>query len=218
MKTKQIQQFLTKCLLPEFKGYAIARKILFATPLTTILRGFYFEDSEFNPESVYVWVFVMPLYVPKGYVYLTFGKRIFRKVGFLRTQQDWQIAAPYDDNLCATMIRVMRSQGVPYLSKLATPELLLRNLAFVTGLWGDPYVREAIAYSLARTGKLGSAKRRLSWLLRTVGREERYDELKTRGSKLLEAINRGSEATANLLDEWTKKTSQDLKLPVGPTE
>lgn len=212
MKTKHIQLFMRTCLIPTFDGYSITGKMLFQKPISHILRGFYFEDSEFNPESVYVWVFAMPLYIPKGYVYFTFGKRLFRKVGFLKTRQDWDIAAPYDENLRRAMLESMKSQGVPHLSKLATPELLIRNLTIATGLWGDPYVREAVAYSFARIGKLPAAKRRLQWLLRTVGREERYKELRARGRRLLDAIQEGSQATSDLLDEWSKDTARSLKL------
>jgi hypothetical protein len=164
MKTKQIQQFVAHCLIPELNGYSIVRKMLLQEPLTHILRGFYFEDSEFNPRSSYVSILVLPLYVPESHVHFQFGKRLYRKVGFLK-------APPYNDRVCHSLLEAITSQGIPYLSKLATPGLIVRNLRHVTGLYGDPYVREAIAYSLARIGKLAAAKRRLQWLLRTVGRD-----------------------------------------------
>ena len=52
-----VKQILLKH--PDFQNKGL---LVFAKPLNGVLRGFYFEGSDFNSSSFYVWAFVQPLF------------------------------------------------------------------------------------------------------------------------------------------------------------
>ena len=88
MKTKTIEAFARKHLLPGLPGFEASRTILYRQPLQPVLRGFAFEDSEFGTNVVYLWVFVLPLNVPAKHLTFTFGHRLENRKGlFERLQQ-----------------------------------------------------------------------------------------------------------------------------------
>lgn len=58
------------------KGFRLHKDILCIEPLNNMIVGFCFEKSGFHKDSLYVWSFVQPLYVPNEHIILTFGKRV----------------------------------------------------------------------------------------------------------------------------------------------
>lgn len=213
MRTKEIQRFVGAYIQPHLEGYSMSGKILFKEPARPVLRGFYFEDSEFNPKSVYTWAFIQPLYLPKDYIFFTFGKRLRRSVGFLRSREDWGIGDPPDQDIHSLLLQAIRSKGIPHLARLATPDLIIRNLRAATGLRDNPYALEAIAYSYARLGNPSEAESRLKKVMRSASRENKFRSIVERGQRLLAAIQAGADETTKLLDAWEKETIRKLKLP-----
>lgn len=213
MKTKEMQKFAKAWLLPTLPGFELAGKVLFQKPVADVLRGFCFEDSDFSTNTGYVWVFVQPLYVPKGYLALSFGKRLFHKTGFFSRRQDWDLSSLESSG--PDLRAAIESQGLPHLSKLSTPTEIVENLFRVTGLRGDPYAIEAVAYSQIRLGDVVKGARRLEGLLRQVRGEEKYEEVTIRGRLLLEATKQGNLTASNLLNQWRIEMARTLKIPTS---
>src|SRR5437870_4144209 len=148
MKTAQVRS-LSKGLLPAMPGYTYKGRMLFATPLSNVLRGFYFEDSGFDPSAFYVWAFFLPLYVPATHVSFSFGKRLGEGSGKRWTLNDTQLR---DD-----LLGRIREEGLPFLQDVEQPRQAARAIQQLGG-GSDPYHLEAIAYSLAMVDDYLGAK------------------------------------------------------------
>lgn len=215
MKTKEIQKFVKTSLLPYFPGFGLAGRVLFEEPVNDVLRGFFFEDSEFSQNTVYVWAFVQPLYTPKGYFSLSFGKRLHRKNSLIGRREDWDMALL--EVTGAELRKAIDSQGLAHISRLSDPCKIAKNLFRVTGLRGDPYAIEAVIYSQIILGDVIKGASRLEGLLRDVQGQEKYEELTVRGHLLLEATKHGVQGTAGILNRWRTQTAKQLKIPISET-
>ena len=51
-------------LLQELPGFVVKSPMVFAAPIKHVLRGLYFEGSDFDRDSFYIWGFFLPMYVP----------------------------------------------------------------------------------------------------------------------------------------------------------
>src|SRR4051812_39885487 len=54
MTKRRIESFAKSHLLPELAGFAVAQGLVYKPPLLPVLRGFAFDDSDFNSEIVYL--------------------------------------------------------------------------------------------------------------------------------------------------------------------
>lgn len=189
MKSKHFE-VLHRLLLPHLPaGYASQGTLLFMKPIQCILRGFYFEPSGFDPSGFYLWAFLLPLYVPNSYISFTFGKRIGG--GKL-----WNVQK--EKNLIGDLLVHIKSEGIPFLNQGDTPERLAEMAAALMsdGL-KDPYVQEAIAYSLIYAGQPVKALESIDDLCATL--ENMHHISWTR-----ELLDRARELRAYLLQEPDK--------------
>lgn len=55
---------LANRLLPEFPNFAVKSPLMFLTPIGHTLRGFCFESHRSSADYFYVWVFLLPIFIP----------------------------------------------------------------------------------------------------------------------------------------------------------
>lgn len=211
MKTKQIESFARNYLLPHLPGFSVTRWLLHEEPVISVLRAFAFEDSEFDKDAVYVWVFVLPMYVPRSDISFTFGRRLQNRKGLLKRTETWQIGAPVDAKEVDSMLASIKD-ALPFLSKLQSPALIAKNLVWETKLFGNPFVEEAVAYSLARTGKYSEARGKLAKLISSVKPDDPWSHIAENASELVTAIDRGEQYVSQLLDRWSDQTTRNFRL------
>jgi hypothetical protein len=148
---------LAKRLLPHLVGFTVKGPMLFIQPLKHTLRGIYFEGSSFDARSFYVWMFFMPLCVPTHHIGFNLGRRI-RGVG---GGDRWNADAP---NLLAELGAALKREALPFLGGIASLQDVAKA-ATALQTSHDPYVQEAIAYALARTGEIEQAAMALDQLI-----------------------------------------------------
>jgi len=68
---------LGKQLLPDLPGFRVQKHMVVKYPLGDVVRGLHFERSS-DKRFFYVWVFMLPLFVPTKYLNFTFGERLLR--------------------------------------------------------------------------------------------------------------------------------------------
>jgi hypothetical protein len=204
MKTKQFVAIQTK-LLPELPGFAIKGNMLLMCPVEEILRGIYFEGSDFDQSSFYVNVFALPLCVPTKHLYFNFGNRL-RIAGADR----WNATVPKE---LAELGTVIRRDAVPFL--LRTESLLGFVEVAKSSSSVNPHTPMAIAFSLARAGRTDEAAIVLDQLLpqldlKVAWQREIADQVTALRAKL--AAN-PSEALQQL-EAWKAQSVRNLGLEI----
>src|SRR5438094_328640 len=114
MKKRQFE-LMCRRLLPELPGFACKGWLLFATPVDGILRGFYCDQSGFDPARFSVTVFSLPLYVPTRYVHFAMGRGLEDEKG---CEKWWTVNAP---DLASDLLGRVKVQGLPFLAGTETP-------------------------------------------------------------------------------------------------
>jgi hypothetical protein len=192
--TRQITQAI-RSAVPRLYGKG---RLLAAIPRGRILRGIYIENSS-NPERVYAWAFVQPLYAPASTVVFDFGMRLG---GPSRT---WS-AGDAD-----ALAKVVRDEGVPFFSPVSSPEAL--TVWSYLDCRGDPYAREAKAYSLIASGKFSDGVQALRELAGSLSREiEWMNRMKKRAERLASLAETNPTAAHELLAMWESETVSALRV------
>lgn len=212
MKTRKIEVFARKHLLPGLPGFEVNRTLVYRRPLLPILRGFAFEDSGFDANALYVWVFVLPLYIPAKHLTFTFGRRLENRKGLFDRSGRWVVDEPPDASEVASMLKAMQTRGIAYLDRLNTPQDIVDHLTLATKLLGNVFVEQAIAFSLARVGNLESAKTKLNSLKRSVKSSDPWQHVGESAEQLARAIDAGPADAAALLEHWTAESLRNLRL------
>jgi hypothetical protein len=201
MKSSQIHS-LSNYLLPHMKSYAREGQMIFATPVDHILRGFYFEDSGFDPAAFYVWVFFLPMYVPTTHVSFTFGKRLGGGGGRRWTMND--------ANLCEELLCSIQQEGFPFLRDVEEPRQLATAVQKLCGE-SDPYGLEAIAYSLVMAGEFLAGLTFLNELEKKLDMSIKWQgEILKRATQLGKLLVNDPENGKRLLAEWERITAKNL--------
>lgn len=190
MKNKDFAA-LAKRLLPILPEFAVKGPMAAKLPLESVLRGIYFEGSSFDTNSFYVWVFLLPLFVPASNVSFNLGMRLRTPGGGDR----WSTDMP---NLIADLSAVVEREALPFLSGINAP----KDLAEAAGKFqavNDPYVQQAIAYAWARDGDIKRAVDQLDKLKNLL-------DIKVPWQRVMS--DRAEELKAKLLDEPAKAKVQ----------
>lgn len=204
---KKLFESVCKKMLPKLPGFCCNGWLLYVQPTNQILRGFCCDDSGFDPTIFAVWVFYLPLYVPTKYVHFGMGKRLADEKG---RDKWWNIN---DHNVGSELLQVIQAQGIPYLSGVEEP----LGLATATKLYHpeskNPYIMEAIAYSLVMGGDYVSGRRALDMLLTVLNPTVVWQyEMMKRAEELRNRLNRNSEDARSLLTEWERQSRTNLGL------
>lgn len=197
---------LTRKLLPQWPSMIVHGTMLVMTPIKPVLRGLYFEGSSFDARSFYVWAFWMPLYVPADTVSFNLGTRIRGESGGDR----WNAA---DARVIEKLSSAIYSDALPYLRELETSQDVVEAAKRAAGGSKDPYVHQALAYSLAKAGDTTEAVDSIDVLLGLLDPFISWQaELRTRAQLLKEAIIAKKEDAAVMLDGWMAESIRQLGL------
>jgi hypothetical protein len=202
MRTRDLVE-IEKTLLPDLPGFTIKGNMMFMRPVKEILRGLYFEGSDFDKSSFYITFFALPLCVPTTHLYFLFGNKL-RISGSDR----WNAKDPSE---LAELSTTIRRDAMPFLSR--TESLLgfadaAQSLASV-----NPHTPMAIAFALARAGHANEALDVLDRLLpqldlRVAWQSQIADQVKALRAKLV-----ANPSTAQQqLEVWEAESSRNLGL------
>ena len=87
MTNREIESFIKKNIIG-YVGPNIIQKgsYILLHPFDDLLGGFCFERSASDKNSIYIWWFVQPLFIPGSIIHLTFGNRLEN----LHRNQSWE--------------------------------------------------------------------------------------------------------------------------------
>jgi hypothetical protein len=205
MKKKQFES-VCKTFLPDLPGFTCKGWLLYAKPMSHILRGFCCDGSSFDPSIFTVTVFVLPLYVPTAHLHFNYGHRLRDERG---CDKWWNIEEPA---LASKLLGSIQREGLPFLDGARDPSQLA---ALVDRLPGNtnPHSLEAIAYSLAITDDHAGARSALNRLLNTLDVKIGWQaEMMERAKQLADKLNTDPQAAKQILTEWEQATVKNLGL------
>jgi hypothetical protein len=196
---KQDRRRLAQAICKRVPGLRQLDDLLVLGSVSRLLRGFYLENSS-RPAECYVWVFVLPLYVPGDRVSFNLGQRVG---GGSRT---WGLEDM--DTLAAAVSDASHS----FLGGVNSPGDIV-TWGFVQDR-SSPAALEAVAYSLIAAGQIErgvSALRDFATALATDGRDW-VVRMRLRAEELADAADNDPAAAAALLSRWEDETTHSLGL------
>jgi hypothetical protein len=203
MKKKEFEA-IGKRLLPYLPGFGVKGDILFIQPLGHTLRAIAFNGS-IDPRSFYVQVFIQPLFVPMEVIGFNIGWRA-------RDHCDsWNADDP---NLIARLGTALERDALPFLSGVRS----YQDVARAAERWkdaDDPYVQQAIAYALARSGDVQRATAALDLLVKLLDTPTKYPwqhALSDRALGLKKMLLSDPAAAQRQLDAWEVESARNLGL------
>ena len=204
MKKKEFAS-LARQLLPHVADMIVHGPMMLTIPVGQVLRGIYFEGSDFDAKSFYVWVFWLPLYVPTEQVSFNLGKRIRSAAG-----ERWNTDSP---RLLENLVIAIRTEAIPLLKRLETPEGVLEAARSAAAGSKDPYVHQALSYALAIAGKTEAAVSAIDVLLGFLDPAIPWQaELGSRTTLLKEKLLERPENAAAMLEGWRTESIRKLGL------
>jgi hypothetical protein len=206
VKTKQAE-YLVRSAIGHVPGFVVRGRVAAVAPLNRVFRGVCIEGSSFDARSFYVWKFVMPLYVPTSQLYFNLGERLRTPEGRERWHAD-------EKGVTGALLSAFTEQVLPFVSEFGSAEAIA-NKARARFDGQDPYVRQAVAYSLAVSGNFAGAVAELDELIEDLDKQVAWQrEMKMRARLLMAALH-GDRAHANqLLSSWETATIQELGVEV----
>lgn len=63
-------------VLSDSEGWAYRKKIAYRQPVGWVLLGVFGEGSGWNPDEVYIWSLVMPLFIESEHLILSYSHRV----------------------------------------------------------------------------------------------------------------------------------------------
>lgn len=194
---------IEKSLLAELPGYAIKGSLMFIPPVESLLRGLSFEGSSFDRASFYVTAFVMPLCVPTTHLYFNFGSRVRDKGGGDR----WDSRMP---GLTKQLSDSLKLTAVPFLSRV---ESLLDFVDVAREFPGNPHTPKAVAFALARAGRIAQAIEILGGLPRQLDVNVKWQrEIAGQASTLKAILEADPSKAMEQLRAWEVETVRSLGL------
>lgn len=208
MKTRRIEKIVETLLLPSFVEFSVKRQLMYRKPIGPVLQGFFFEDSEYQIDEVYVWAFVLPLYVPRKHLAFTFGRRLRHRKSLLSSTETWKLSSASIEAEVDSLRRSMKKEGLVFIDRLSSPTKIANSLDSVTGLHDNLFVEQAQAFSLAKINELDRARRALTSLCSKVRTDASRAHILDSSEKLKAAIDAG--LTHEVLDAWTLDVARVL--------
>lgn len=158
MKAAKGQNLIKKHILPSLPGYAVKGRLLYATPVRYILRGYWFEGSGFDANRFNVEAFAQPLYPPRSHLVLSFGKRL----GNLSCGPEiwWDLSDRSEQEIMAEVLERIQQEAEPLLRGIVDPRSFLYWLAFLSNGFEDSEKLDGVL----EAGTTCNAAALLSWL------------------------------------------------------
>lgn len=200
MKNKDFAA-LAQRLLPELPGFAVKAPLMFIAPVGHTLRGLCFESHSYEAKLFYVWVFLLPLCVPRKHVSFELGKRI--------GGDRWNADAP--DTVRELGIALKR-EALPFLSPIESPHDVAQAAKSLR-LPQNPNVQQAIAYALARAGDVDKAVAELDTLLAMLDVKVPWQlEMLERANSLKSQLLNDASSAQKQLEAWEVESVRNLGL------
>jgi hypothetical protein len=176
-------------------------------PVRPVLRGIAFDGSSFDKSSFTVTAFLLPLCIPTNYLYFNFGNRIRQPGGGDR----WNMTK---SDLLAELGTALRLQAVLFLSHVTSLIDFVETAK--TFSQANPNTRRAIAYSLARSGRITEAVEVLDQLLDQLDRAVPWQlALAGEAGQLKAQLIADPTEALRQLQSWERETEQNLGLDDG---
>lgn len=192
---------LAQRLLPDLPGFAIKAPLMFISPVGYTLRGLYFESHSYETNLFYVWMFFLPLFIPRKHVSFEFGKRI--------GGDHWNADAP---DLIPQLGDALKREALPFLSPIKSPRDVAQA-AMALRLPQNPHIQQAIAYAFARAGEVSTALRALHELIRLLdGKVPWQREMAERAETLIGKLAVNPADAQQQLETWEAETAKNLSL------
>lgn len=121
MKSSVWERLVVRHLLPALPGFASKGKLIFRSPIGSLLHGFALDDSR-NPDGGYANVFVQPLFDPVRYVYVSHGYRLGGSSHF------WDVDPQNPEPGVRAIRDAIMSEGLPFLQRLDGPAAFARYI------------------------------------------------------------------------------------------
>jgi hypothetical protein len=200
MKNKDFAA-LAQRLLPDSPGFAVKAPLMFIPPVKHTLRGLCFESHSHEAGLFYVWVFFLPLFVPRKHVSFEFGKRI--------GGDRWNADAP---NLVYELGGALKREAFPFLLPIESPHDVAQAATSLR-LPQNPHVQQAIAYALARAGDASKAVAQLDALLALLDVKIPWQlEMAERANALKSQLLSDAASAQKQLEAWEVESVRNLGL------
>jgi hypothetical protein len=213
MKTREVNKFLRREILPCQKGWQVTGGILHLSGPSEVLRGVCIEASGFASQAVYVWAFAMPMYVPAEEINFLFGKRLRDGNGSER----WSVDAENPKIFASELLAVLEREGMPWLHRFESLDSIVKFINEMPQESINIHHRQILAYSLAYQGKVGTAVKLLTALAAEADEIESTSPwakpISERARHLVRLENNAPETVQATLSNWVNETRRFLKLP-----
>jgi len=200
MKNKDFAE-LAKRLLPDLPGFAVKAPLMFILPVGHTLRGLCFESHSYEAKLFYVWVFFLPLCVPRKHVSFELGKRI--------GGDRWNADGP---DIIRELGVALKREALPFLSPIESPRDVAQAAKSLR-LPQNPHVQQAIAYALARAGDVNKAVAALDELTRSLDVKVPWQlEMAERANALKPQLLSDAPSAQKQLEAWEAESVRNLGL------
>lgn len=195
---------LEKRLLPGLHGFSIAGQLMLLSPVGDTLRGVYFESHTSDAKLFYVWAFFFPLYIPTERIYFNLGKRISANNG-----DRWDADKPDVESLLTSAIQ---KEAVPFLANLKSADDVVDTAKRIIGDSKDPYGHQAIAFALARGGRIEQAVNALDRLNLLLDVNSPWQGVMAKRANTLKSLLTVPADANRQLDAWVEESIRNLEL------
>lgn len=210
MNGRELHRVIKLHLLPHFPGFkATGNGEMIAVPLNHVCRKFGFASKSYATDSFYVYVSIVPLYVPgtaSSYSAISRG---------LRGGQMWQWNESTALKVVEDVIVLMKTEGMELLKQTDGPLALATNgpRIFSTVPW--PFL-EAYAYSFIYAEKYAEAIPLIDDLCARIQSvpdlDERSQQWLERSQHIQTLLRTAPHEAKSLLAQWEKQTISNLRL------
>lgn len=200
MRVAQVKKYSTY-LLAALPGLEAKGRCLVVRPLRSILRAVYFDNAS-DPDRLYVQVLAQPLFVPAESIQFNCGWRLGGGSHL------WNLGSETERN---QLVQSLREEALPFLEGFADPAGFVRS-ARRLGYEKDAYVRQAIAYALARSEDWVAARAELNAFAAEFDSTSIAWKaaLAARARGLQRLIEESPSAARAQLDRWENETAKHL--------
>ena len=207
MRGRDFEKLSLTYLLDKLPGFQVRRGLIFATPLTYYIRGYFFDPSGWGRSDFYVNVFVQPLFVPKDGIVLSVGERL---------GAGWTIPESNEAAVMEDIAKHMLRDGRRLLDKFKTLRDIADRVVAHHKNKHDLYVPEMAAYAAILLDDSKTAAKMFDCAERRFHMDDdRRDwvvALMDRIRMMRRTFEENSSEAKSILHRWRDETAANLKL------
>lgn len=216
MKAREYQKLSKIYLLPNLPGFEVLGGVLYLRPIKYFLLGLSFDNSSFSKNSFTVTAFAQPLFIPRNYIFYSFGSRLGTLSG--GPEKWWEITDQNSEEVYAQVLNLIRKEAIPFFESVKTPRKFIRKYKSRSD---PPHVHnmEAVAYAMILDGDNRKAARLMQQSLVVLKVAMKKDlnrpwlqETKARVQMINSALHKDPTGAVAQLNTWITETTSFLKL------